>query len=83
MMPLRIQHFQLSRAAPEDVIWLKQTLERASQAFATRIDMKPGGRLRALPHASALAEETILRARDVLTEKVALEPAGRVLDDRF
>ena len=53
MMPLQIRHFQLSRAAPEDVIWLKQTLERASQAFATRIDMKPGGRLTALPHASA------------------------------
>ena len=30
-----------------------------------------------------LAEETILRAGGVLTEKVALEPAGRVLDDRF
>jgi poly-gamma-glutamate capsule biosynthesis protein CapA/YwtB (metallophosphatase superfamily) len=47
MTRLQIRHFQLTRAAPEDVIWLKETLNRTSREFATRIEAKSDGRLAA------------------------------------
>jgi poly-gamma-glutamate synthesis protein (capsule biosynthesis protein) len=47
LTPLQIRHFQLARAAPEDVNWLKETLNRTSREFATRIVTKPDGRLAA------------------------------------
>jgi poly-gamma-glutamate synthesis protein (capsule biosynthesis protein) len=47
LTPLRIRHFQLTRAPPEDVIWLKETLNRISRGFATRIEATSDGRLAA------------------------------------
>ena len=46
MTPLKIRRFRLSRPAPEDVDWLRQTLDRQSAPFGARIACAPDGRLR-------------------------------------
>ena len=43
--PLRIRRFRLSRPSREDVDWLRQTLDRESAPFGTRVALAPGERL--------------------------------------
>ena len=45
MTPLQIRRFQLSHPSREDVDWLRQTLDRESAPFETRVVRAPGGRL--------------------------------------
>ena len=47
LTPLQIRHFQLAHAAPADVTWLKEGLNRTSREFATQIEAKSDGRLAA------------------------------------
>ncbi len=45
MTPLKISRFRLSRRLREDAHWLRQTLDRQSAPFGTRVALLPGGRL--------------------------------------
>lgn len=47
LTPLQIRHFQLVRASPEDVVWMRQTLARESRDFGVDIEASAGGRLAA------------------------------------
>jgi len=38
MVPLRMKQFRLSRASPEEVAWLQQTLDREARTFGARIE---------------------------------------------
>jgi poly-gamma-glutamate synthesis protein (capsule biosynthesis protein) len=46
MTPLQIKNFRLHRASSEDVEWLRETIERASKPFGTRLQRCPENRLR-------------------------------------
>jgi len=45
LTPLQIRHFKLNRTTSVDAAWLRQTIEQASDQFATRIKVKADGRL--------------------------------------
>ena len=45
LTPLQIQHFKLNHTTSADAAWLRQTIEQASDQFATRIEVKADGRL--------------------------------------
>ena len=39
MIPLQIRNFRLNRASPEDVEWLRHTLDREGRRFGTRVQV--------------------------------------------
>jgi poly-gamma-glutamate synthesis protein (capsule biosynthesis protein) len=45
IVPLRIRRFQLAHASAEDIDWLRQTLDRESKEFRTRVLLKAEGPL--------------------------------------
>lgn len=47
LTPLQIRRFQLVRASPEDVAWMRQTLARESRGFGVDIKPNAGGQLTA------------------------------------
>jgi hypothetical protein len=49
LVPFRICRFQLRRASREDAAWLRDTLDRESARFATRVAMNEDNRCRVLP----------------------------------
>ncbi len=46
LIPMRLRRFRLERAGRGDVVWLAQTLRRASRPFGTRIDETSEGSFR-------------------------------------
>ena len=52
LVPLQIKRFQLVAASDEDVAWIRQTLDRESRPFGTRVTQASSGRL-ALSRAGA------------------------------
>lgn len=47
MTPLQLRKLQLVRPSPDDVEWLRKTLDRESAPFGTRIALTPDGRFSA------------------------------------
>lgn len=47
MVPFQIKKFRLTRGSPQDVTWLRTTLDRESARLGTRIDAAAGNALRA------------------------------------
>lgn len=45
MTPLRIRRFRLERPPPEDVEWLRRTLDRESRKHGAAVERRPDGRL--------------------------------------
>jgi poly-gamma-glutamate capsule biosynthesis protein CapA/YwtB (metallophosphatase superfamily) len=45
LLPFQIRRFQLVHPSPEDVLWLKHTLDRESRAFGIAVSLQPSGRL--------------------------------------
>jgi poly-gamma-glutamate capsule biosynthesis protein CapA/YwtB (metallophosphatase superfamily) len=45
MVPVRARAMRLNRASTAEATWLRETLERVSQPFATRVDLDPDGAL--------------------------------------
>jgi len=43
MKPLRIRHFRLEPASPEEIAWLAKTLDEESAGLGARVDMRPDG----------------------------------------
>ncbi len=41
----RIRQFRLNRASPEDTLWLRDTLDRESRRFGTRLELRQENRL--------------------------------------
>jgi poly-gamma-glutamate synthesis protein (capsule biosynthesis protein) len=39
MTPMRVRHFRLNRASPEEARWLGDTLDRESRPFGLRVDL--------------------------------------------
>ncbi len=46
MAPFRVRRFRLERAAPDEVRWLRETLDRESRPLGAGVAAGPGGRLR-------------------------------------
>ena len=46
MVPFRMHRFRLSRPAPEDTAWLRQTMDRECRAFGHRVRLTGDGTLR-------------------------------------
>jgi poly-gamma-glutamate synthesis protein (capsule biosynthesis protein) len=38
-VPFRISRFRLQRASPEEAVWLRDTLDRESSKFDTRVSL--------------------------------------------
>lgn len=45
MVPLQLRRFRLHHASPADAAWLRDTLTREGQRFATRVESAPDGAL--------------------------------------
>jgi poly-gamma-glutamate capsule biosynthesis protein CapA/YwtB (metallophosphatase superfamily) len=45
MFPTRIRRFRLNRASEEDMLWLKDTLNREGERFGTRVETDTEGML--------------------------------------
>jgi poly-gamma-glutamate capsule biosynthesis protein CapA/YwtB (metallophosphatase superfamily) len=45
MTPMRLRKMRLNRASPDDAGWLRDTLERVSAPFGTRVDVSADGSL--------------------------------------
>jgi poly-gamma-glutamate synthesis protein (capsule biosynthesis protein) len=41
LVPLQIRRFQLVRPSSQDILWLREKLDKESQQFATRIELTP------------------------------------------
>jgi poly-gamma-glutamate capsule biosynthesis protein CapA/YwtB (metallophosphatase superfamily) len=45
VVPLQIRRFQLTRASPDDIEWMRAVLDRESCRFGARVGLKSNGRL--------------------------------------
>jgi poly-gamma-glutamate synthesis protein (capsule biosynthesis protein) len=45
MAPLRVRRFRLQRAAPEEAVWLRDTLDREGRKLGSRVELNEDGRL--------------------------------------
>jgi poly-gamma-glutamate synthesis protein (capsule biosynthesis protein) len=45
LSPMRIQRFRLNRPAVDDVVWVRDTLNREGERFGTRVEVGPAGDL--------------------------------------
>ena len=47
VVPFQLRRFQLSRPTPADAAWLRNTIDRHSRPFGTRVDLASDGTYRA------------------------------------
>ena len=61
VVPFRIQRFQLVPCSKQDSDWMRQTLDRESQRYSTRLTETSEGRLRAYPNGNGPMDSAQLK----------------------